>query len=61
MKLKIAKLKTVRGNWIYTIDRRIFPFGYETLYHHGRFVWFGNLTWAKEYIRLYNAIKKHKQ
>ena len=60
MKLKIQKLRTPRGEWFFCIDRRIFPFGYETLYRYGRFVFFSDLTWAKEYIRLYNAIKKKK-
>lgn len=57
MKLKVSCIRMRSGN-MYTIDRRFFPFVWETVYHRGRWVFFGNLTWANEYVRLYNAIKK---
>lgn len=48
----------MRSGNVYTIDRRLFPFGWDTVYHRGRWAFFGNRTWANEYVRLYNAIKR---
>lgn len=59
MKLKVRKIRyRIASGFFYTIDRRLFPFGWETLYHNGGWVTFGNRTWANEYVRLYNAIKR---
>lgn len=58
MKLRVKRLYGHPCGYFYVVDRRIFPFFWETLWHRGYWVCFGNRTWANEYVRLYNAIRK---